>query len=78
MSAQRKPQPGEMVVLPELPPGLLDNLTLGDQQAISAAVGKPVRLSDYDDLGRAELEFTDCNGQIHFIYVSADIIRSIG
>jgi hypothetical protein len=70
----RKPVPGDTVVLRELPSGLLDDLPAEDQRAISEIVGKPVRLNGYDDAGRAELEFTDCDGVVHFIYVNPDLI----
>jgi hypothetical protein len=68
--------PGDTVVLREVPRGLLDGLPKEDQKAISEIVGKPVRLNEYDDEGRAELRFTDSNGGIHFIYVSPDVIRT--
>jgi hypothetical protein len=73
---QRNPLPGDTVVLGELPQGLLDGLSEEDQQAISEIVGKPIRLIDYDNDGRAELEFTDRSGAIHFIYVSEQAIRT--
>jgi hypothetical protein len=47
-----------------------------NQKAISEAVGKPIRLIGYDDDGRAELEFTDAEGVIHFIYVNTSVIRA--
>jgi hypothetical protein len=56
-SKHRKPKPGDTVVLLEIPPGLLDGLPTEDQEAIAEAVGKPIRLNDYDENGRAELEF---------------------
>lgn len=71
-SPKQKPKPGDMVVLKELPPGLLDNLPGEDQEAITDIVGKPILLCEYDDDGRAELEFTDRKGLIHFIYVNPD------
>jgi hypothetical protein len=71
----KKPKPGDAVVLTEVPPGLLDDLPRADQQAISEAVGKPIALNEYDDNGRAELQFTDNRGVIHFIYVEPDFIR---
>lgn len=74
-SGYRKPSPGDDVILRKLPPGFIDDLPEEDQKAISAIVGKPVRLNEYDDDGRAELEFTDENGVIHFIYVSPDAIE---
>jgi hypothetical protein len=39
-------------------------------------VGKPVLLNEYDDVGRAELEFNDRDGQTHFIFVAADFIKA--
>jgi len=47
-----------------------------DQQAIREIVGKPVLLTEYDDAGRAELEFNDSDGQTHFIFVAADFIKA--
>lgn len=74
-SEQEKPQPGDTVVLIEIPPSMLGDLPLEDQQAILEAVGKPLRLNEYDDDGRAELEFTDSSGVIHFIWVKPDCIK---
>ena len=74
-SKRRRPMPGDTVVLGELPRGLLDGLPEEDQQAISEITGKPVRLNEYDNDGRAELEFIDQEGTIHFIYVSEQAIR---
>jgi len=59
-----------------MPPGLLDGLPPEDQRAISEVFGKPVLLNEYDDHGRAELEFTDREGVIHFIYVDPSFIRA--
>lgn len=70
-----KPKPGDAVVLTEVPPGLLEDLPMEDQRAISEIVGKPVLLRAYDDDGRAEIEFTGSDGVIHFIYVSSDFIK---
>ncbi len=64
-----RPPTGSMVVLRELPPGLIDGLPREDQIAISEVVGKKVLLVEYDENGRAELEFTDPHGVIHSIYV---------
>lgn len=74
-SALRKPILGDTVVLEDVPQGLLDGLPEEDQQAISEIVGKQVRLNEYVDNGRAELEFTDTEGVIHLIYVSPNIIK---
>jgi len=70
-----KPKPGDTVVLTEVPPGMLDNLPAEDQQAVSEIVGKPILLVEYEEDGRAELEFQDRNGNFHFIYVSPGFIR---
>jgi hypothetical protein len=71
---KNKAEPGDSVVLTELPPGLLDGLPAEDQRAISNAVGKLVQI-EYDDDGRAELEFTDADGVIRFIYVNPNFIE---
>ncbi len=71
------PNPGEKVVLTVLPSGLVDDLPKEDQDAVREIVGKPVLLSDYDEEGRAELQFTDRNGIIHFIYVSTSLLRCV-
>ena len=70
-----KLKPGSVVVLTALPPGLLDGLPEEDQRTISEIVGKRILLVDYDDDGRAELEFKDSQGIIHFIYVASEFIR---
>ena len=54
-------------MLIEVPPGFLDGLPTEDQQAFRDIVGKPIRLNECDDNGRAELEFTDASGVVHFI-----------
>jgi hypothetical protein len=70
-----KPKPGNRVILMELPPGFLHDLPEEDQQAIKDAVGKPVRLNEYDEDGRAQLEFKDRNGCFHTMYVAPEFIR---
>jgi hypothetical protein len=72
-----KPKPGDTVVLIKLPPGLLDGLLDEDQRATSEIVGKPVRLEQYDEDGRAELRFTTSDGHIHFVYVSPEYISRL-
>ena len=71
-----KPNPGEMVVLTAIPRGMLDDLPEDDQLAIKQIVGKPVLLNEYDDTGRAELEFRDRDGQPHFFFVAPEFIRA--
>jgi hypothetical protein len=70
-----RPKPGAMVVLTEVPPGMLDDLPMEDQKAITEVIGKPILLNEYDGAGRAELEFKDRKGHVHFIYVSPEFIR---
>jgi hypothetical protein len=74
-TSSMKPKPGELVVLIEIPGGMLNDLPPEDQQAITEVVGKPILLNEYDDVGRAELEFTDQEGQIHYIFVAPEFIR---
>ena len=71
----KRPRPGDTVILIEVPPGLLEGLPIVDQRAISEMVGKPVILNEYDEHGRAELEFKDSEGVIHFIYVDPHFIK---
>jgi len=70
-------RPGDSVVLAEIPPGLLDDLPIEDQEAIREIVGKPILFKEYDDAGRAELEFRDRSGDLHFIYVSPQFIKPV-
>lgn len=74
LEIKTRPKPGDRVILRECPAGLLDDLPAADQQAISAIIGKPVRLNEYEDDGRAELEFTDADGVIHFLFVRPEFI----
>lgn len=69
-----KPKPGDTVVLTEMPPRMLDDLPTKDRQAIAEIAGKPISLNEYDDAGRAELEFKDRDGDVHFIWVSPKFI----
>lgn len=64
---RKKPKAGDKVILTGLPPGFLDNLPQEDQRAISAVVGKRVRLDEYDEGGRAELEFKERNNSLHLL-----------
>ena len=68
------PNPGHTVVFSEVPPALIDGLPEEDQQAILDAVGKPVLFNEIDEYGRAELEFMDRKGIIHFIWLDPNAI----
>ncbi|HEY1423748.1 MAG TPA: hypothetical protein VGF20_09860 [Candidatus Acidoferrum sp.] len=72
-----KPQPGDSVILLGLPPKFLDDLPEEDQMAISAKIGKVVRLEEYDELGRAELSFHDSDGNGHSIWVYPQFYRTL-
>jgi hypothetical protein len=72
----QKPKPGEMVVFCKIPPGFLDDLPKEDCLAIEQAIGKPVRLNEYDESERSELEFRDASDVTHFIYVTSDCIAA--
>jgi len=76
MTYSSKPKPGSKVVLAKLPPGLINGLSLKDQEAIAGAVGRTILLVEYDKYGRAELKFRDQEGIIHYIYVSPEFIKS--
>jgi hypothetical protein len=76
------PKPGETVVLKLLPPRLIDGLPEEDQRAIKAIVGKPVLLVEYDEDGRALLEFDDpfdgvpgAWNHTHSIFVAPEFIE---
>ncbi len=73
--ADKKPKLGDMAVLTKLPPGMLNDLPMEDQKAISEIVGKPILPREYDGVGRAALEFKDSEGAIHFIYVASEFIK---
>jgi len=53
-----KPAPGCKVILKEVPRDLLDGLPMEDHDAISEAARTPLLLNEYDEHGRAELQFT--------------------
>jgi hypothetical protein len=36
-----------------------------------------MRFIEYDEVGRAELEFTDDSGITHFIYVNPDLLTGV-
>jgi hypothetical protein len=72
---KKEPTPGQRVILTALPPGFIDDLPSEDQAAISAMVGKPVMLSEYDEDGRAVVEFKDKRGMWHGLYLDPKFIE---
>ena len=73
-----RPNPGDVVVLTAIPRGMLDDLPEEDQRAIKEIVGRPVILNEYDDVGRAEIEFTDHDGQLHSLFVAPEFLTRSG
>jgi hypothetical protein len=67
-------QPGDLVVLISVPPGLIAGLPEEDQTAIRSVIGKPVKFAGMV-YGQAELEFKDTQGAEHTIWVDTDQIR---
>jgi len=39
---------------------------------------RPVQLNEYDEDGRAQLQFKDRKGTIHFVYVRPEFINKMG
>lgn len=79
-----RPRIGEQVILLGLPPGFLDDLPDEDVRALSEMIGRAVTLVDYDELGRAELEFDDpfegvpgTWNSIHTIWVAPEFIGPV-
>lgn len=68
-------EPGRMVVLNTLPPGLLFGLPEQDRIAIQSIIGQPVTLAGYS-FGQAELEFVDAVGDGHSIWVDSSLIQA--
>ncbi|HLW97768.1 MAG TPA: hypothetical protein VKR82_03910 [Candidatus Acidoferrales bacterium] len=73
---KKKLKSGEIVALTELPPGFIDDLPVEDQQAITEIVGRPIVFNGYDEIGRAELQFTSRDGNLHFIFINPKFITA--
>ena len=70
----KKAKVAKKAVVKKLPLGWLDDLPREDQEAITAIVGKPISVLGYDDVGRIELEFTDKQGDTHFIWLDPKFV----
>jgi hypothetical protein len=68
---------GDAVILLGLPEGFTDDMDIEDRQALSEAVGSRVVFNEYDDNGRAELQFTSRDGVLHFIYVEPWFMKAV-
>lgn len=71
-------QVGDHVVLLNAPEELLRDLTSEDKAAIQAQVGKSAEVQGFDEHGHAELEFTDLDGTMHFIWVKGSSLHKKG
>jgi hypothetical protein len=71
------PKLGDLVKLKLVPPGVLEDLPMADRKAILKASASPMRLIEYDEVGRAGLQFTDGNGIVHIIYVNPDLLTIV-
>jgi hypothetical protein len=80
-SSRDRPGVGEQVILLGLPPGFLSDLPDEDRRDMSAMIGRAVTLSDYDDDGRAVLDFvnpfTPDGGSHTTIWVAPEFIERI-
>lgn len=61
------------VILLAAPPTLLRGRPRQAQDAIRSIIGKPLALAGYSH-GQAELDFTDCRGDRHSIWVDLSLI----
>jgi hypothetical protein len=73
---QSRPRVGDHVVLKGVPPGFLTDLPRSDKTAIAKKIGRRVRLVGYERDGRAELEFRDSRGVLHYIYPNPRFISA--
>jgi hypothetical protein len=67
---------GDTVILVALPSGFIDDLPIEDQTALSEAIGAQIVFNEYDDIGRAELQFISRDGVLHFIWVEPKFIKA--
>jgi hypothetical protein len=70
-------RPGDNVILVALPSGFMDDMDVEDQTALSEAVGTLVVFNEYDEIGRAELQFTSRDGHLHFVWVESKFIKAV-
>lgn len=57
--------------------GLLRGLPRSDRQAILSAVGGVYRIQGFNVVGYAELEFSDAQGTMHFVWVEPENLRLV-
>jgi len=67
---------GDAVILMALPQGFIDDMDLEDRQALSEVIGSQAVFKEFDEIGRAKLQFTSRDGHLHFIWVEREFIRA--
>jgi hypothetical protein len=70
-------KPGDTVILMGLPPGFTDDMDIEDREACLQAIESPVVFNEYDDVGRAELQFTSRDGVLHAIWVEPWFVKAV-
>ena len=70
-----KPEPGEMVLLKSIPPGLVDGLPQDDQNAIVAIIGKPVLRRRF--VGHGELREKCVLASLQVIHLGLELGTSV-
>lgn len=68
---------GDNVQLLSASEDLLRGLPLSDQSAIQDQVNKIMAIQSFNEYGHVELEFTDVNGNMHFIWVEPKDVEKV-
>lgn len=68
---------GDVVKLLNASEDLLRGLPSSDQSAIQDQVNKTMTIQGFNEHGHIELEFTDANGDMHFIWVEPKDIEKV-
>ena len=68
---------GDAVKLLNASEDLLRGLPLSDQLAIQDQVNKTMAIQSFNEHGHIELEFTDANGDMHFIWVEPNDVEKV-
>ena len=77
MAKGYKPKVGDKVILKGLPDKISHKSSKVGKERHLEKIGRPHMLTAYEPDGRAELEFSDSNGVIHYIYVNSSFISAI-
>lgn len=68
---------GDTVKLLNASEGLLRGLPSTDQSAIQDQVNKTMTIQSFNEYDHIELEFTDANGDMHFIWVEPKDVEKV-